>query len=301
MDASLFSRGDDGSGPIPTVPREMVQRRIWVKRPGGSATLVPCMEDAVVDELRDQVIMKYVNSLGRTFDSPDIVIRIAPREGSNRQAHPERLLSPEEILASILDSYYPGGQRIEEALMIDAPSRRTPKPSPRHAVYSHHQSEPGEHGDYFPLMPPNPNAGTPSSHPAIAPATVGAPSISILSTGSAPQLPSPGNRRSRHHQRPPLTRHKTNSPTVHSQSTGLIGVFENCYMQIGTTTDISQKAPIPNLSPQPPFQQYLHLRRRRWSSPLRPKQKHTLLQPFHRLDPPENQRPPSLHLRCSVV
>lgn len=218
LEASLFSKGE-GSGSIPAVPREMVQRRIWVKRPGGSATLVPCMEDAVVDELRDQVIMKYVNSLGRSFDSPDIVIRIAPREGSNRQALPERLLSPEEVLASILDSYYPGGQRIEEALMIDAPSRRTPKPSPRHAVYSHHHSEPGEHGDYFPLMPLNPNVGTPSSHPAGAPATVGAPSISILSTGSAPLLPSPGSRRSRHHQRPPLTRHKTNSPTVHSQST----------------------------------------------------------------------------------
>ncbi|CAI7657823.1 unnamed protein product [Penicillium bialowiezense] len=222
LEASLFSNGDDGRDAIPAVPYEMVQRRVWVKRPGGSATLVPCMEDAVVDELRDQVIMKYVNSLGRSFDSPDIVIRIAPREGSNRQAHPERLLSPEEVLSSILDSYYPGGQRIEEALMIDAPTRRTPKPSPRHVVYSHHQSEPGEHGDYFPLMPPNPNMGTPSAHPTGAPATVAAPSISILSTGSAPQLPSPGNRRSRHHQRPPLTRHKTNSPTVHSQSAGLL-------------------------------------------------------------------------------
>lgn len=227
LEASLFSNGDDGRDAIPAVPYEMVQRRVWVKRPGGSATLVPCMEDAVVDELRDQVIMKYVNSLGRSFDSPDIVIRIAPREGSNRQAHPERLLSPEEVLSSILDSYYPGGQRIEEALMIDAPTRRTPKPSPRHVVYSHHQSEPGEHGDYFPLMPPNPNMGTPSAHPTGAPATVAAPSISILSTGSAPQLPSPGNRRSRHHQRPPLTRHKTNSPTVHSQSAGLLGEFEN--------------------------------------------------------------------------
>ncbi|CAG7939901.1 unnamed protein product [Penicillium olsonii] len=221
LESNLFPKGDQGSGLIPTVPREMVQRRIWVKRPGGSATLVPCMEDAVVDELRDQVIMKYVNSLGRSFDSPDIVIRIAPREGSNRQTHPERLLSPEEVLASILDAYYPGGQRIEEALMIDAPSRRTPKPSPRHAVYSHHHSEPGEHGDYFPLMPPNPNVGTPSSHPTGAPATC-APSISILSTGSAPQLPSPGNRRVRHPQRPPLTRHKTNSPSIHSQSASLI-------------------------------------------------------------------------------
>jgi len=225
LEANLFSSQGDQGPFIPAVPPAMVQRRVWVKRPGGSATLVPCMEDAVVDELRDQVIMKYVNSLGRSFDSPDIVIRIAPREGSNRQAHPERLLSPEEVLASILDSYYPGGQRIEEALMIDAPTRRTPKPSPRHSVYSHHVSEPGEHGDYFPLMPPNPNVGTPSSHPAAAAATAGAPSISIFTNSSAPLLPSPGNRRSRHHQRPPLTRNKTNSPTVHTQTPGSTGAF----------------------------------------------------------------------------
>ncbi|KAJ5317556.1 hypothetical protein PENANT_c079G06073 [Penicillium antarcticum] len=216
LEANIFSAlGDQISDFAPAPPREMVQRRIWVKRPGGSATLVPCMEDAVVDELRDQVIMKYVNSLGRSFDSPDIVIRIAPREGSNRQTHPERLLSPEEVLSSLLDAYYPGGQKIEEALMIEAPTRRTPKPSPRHSIYTHHNSEPGEHGDYFPLMPVNPTSSSPAAHPHPVPAAAAsAPSISILNTGVAPPLPSPGNRR-RHHQRPPLTRHATNSPTIH--------------------------------------------------------------------------------------
>ncbi|KAJ5451220.1 CheY-like superfamily [Penicillium cf. griseofulvum] len=214
LEANLFS-SDQGSGFTPLVPHEMVARRIWVKRPGGSPTLVPCREDAVVDELRDQVIMKYGNSLGRSFDSPDIVIRISPREGSNRPGHPERLLSPEEVVASILDTYYPGGQKIEEALVIDAPSRRTPKPSPRHSIYQHHHSEPGEHGEYFPLMPPvNTTAGTPSAHSGAPSATGSAPSISIINTGVAPSLPSPGSRRARHQQRPPLTRHKTNSPTI---------------------------------------------------------------------------------------
>ncbi|KAJ5775609.1 uncharacterized protein N7511_000620 [Penicillium nucicola] len=218
LEANIFSAlGDQISDFTPAPACEMVQRRVWVKRPGGSATLVPCMEDAVVDELRDQVIMKYVNSLGRSFDSPDIVIRIAPREGSNRQTHPERLLSPEEVMSSLLDAYYPGGQKIEEALMIEAPARRTPKPSPRHSIYTHHQSEPGEHGDYFPLMPVNPKSGSPAAHPhphTVPAAAASAPSISILNTGVAPPLPSPGSRR-RHHQRPPLTRHATNSPTIH--------------------------------------------------------------------------------------
>ncbi|OOQ85722.1 putative response regulator [Penicillium brasilianum] len=217
LEQSLFSSsGDQGSSRVPVAAAEMVQRRIWVKRPGGSATLVPCLEDAVVDELRDQVIMKYANSLGRTFDSPDIVIRISAREGSNRQQTPERLLSPEEVVASVLDSYYPGGQTVEEALLIEAPTRRTPKPSPRHPVYLHHHSEPGEHGDYFPLMPVNPKGHTPPAHPASAGAT-NAPSISILTTGVAPALPSPGTRAARHHRRPPLTRHTTNSPTILGQ------------------------------------------------------------------------------------
>ncbi|KAJ5104888.1 hypothetical protein NUU61_002235 [Penicillium alfredii] len=219
LEPSRFSsHGDPASERAPTF--EMVHRRVWVKRPGGSATLVPCLEDAVVDELRDQVITKYANSLGSRFDSPDIVIRIAPREGSNRQAHPDRLLSPEEMLSSVLDTYYPGGQTVEEALMIEAPTRRTPKPSPRHSVYHHHHPGPGEHGEYFPLMPVNPNAPTPPTHNSNSGSATNAPSISILTTGVAPPLPSPGNRASRHHPRPPLARHTASSPTMLAQPPG---------------------------------------------------------------------------------
>lgn len=215
LEQSLFSGlSDPQTAYAPAVADEMVQRRIWVKRPGGSATLVPCLEDAVVDELRDQVIMKFANSLGRTWDSPDIVIRIAPREGTNRQSTQERLLSPEESLSSILDTYYPGGQKIEEALLIDAPTRRTPKPSPRHSVYHHHNPEPGEHGEYFPLMPAK--VPTPPTHPTV-PGPNSAPAMSIINSGVAPPLPSPGRGGSRHHRRPPLQRHTTNSPTILGQ------------------------------------------------------------------------------------
>lgn len=211
----------NGNGRSATYSTGM-SRKIWVKRPGGSATLVPISLDSLVDELRDQVILKYSNSLGRTFDAPDIVIRITPRDGSNRQATPDRMLSPEEPLASVVDTYYPGGQAIEEALIIDIPSRRTPKPSPRHSVYyNHHHSEPGEHGEYFPLMPANPSVPTPPTHPSNSSASVNAhpaPSILILTTGMAPPLPSPGSRGTRHPRRPPLTRHATNSPTILNQA-----------------------------------------------------------------------------------
>lgn len=215
LEQNLFpSTGEYGSSRVPVTAANMAHRRVWVKRPGGSATLVPCLEDAVVDELRDQVIMKYGNSLGRTFDSPDIVIRIVAREGNTRLTASERLLSPEEVLSSVLDSYYPGGQTVEEALLIEAPARRTPKPSPRHSGYHHHYSEPGEHGDYFPPMPVT-KAPTPPTHSSSSGAA-SAPSISIHTAGVPYPLQSPG--RAAHYRRPALQRHTTNSPTLLGQA-----------------------------------------------------------------------------------
>lgn len=271
LDQNLFSAPSDESviSRSPAAPSEMVHRRVWVKRPGGSATLVPCLEDAVVDELRDQIIMKYANSLGRTFDSPDIVIRILAREGSSRQSTPERLLSPEEVLLSVLDTYYPGGQSIEEALVIDAPTRRTPKPSPRHTVYNHH-SEPGEHGDYFPLMPPNPNAPTPPAHPSSSGQT-NAPSISILTTGVAPPLPSPGSRGNRHHRRPPLAR---SSPTILGNGPAVTGMLIIAHLSHYIANDQQRLASLPILRLLPPLHRKMCQRRRRPCLSL-PKPNHT--------------------------
>nr|AAR30132.1 putative two-component response regulator SSK1p [[Gibberella] fujikuroi var. moniliformis] len=49
----------------------MVTRKIWVKRPHASPTLVTVNEDDLVDDVRDMILRKYSNSLGRSFDSPD--------------------------------------------------------------------------------------------------------------------------------------------------------------------------------------------------------------------------------------
>jgi osomolarity two-component system, response regulator SSK1 len=195
----------------------MGQRKIWVKRPGASATLVALAEDSVVDELRDHVLRKYSNSLGRSFDSPDLCIKIASRENASRQIAGERLLSPEEPLIPLIDSYYPGGQTVNEALIIDAPARRTPKPSPR---FCH--SGVGEEESYFPLMPVNVKGGTPppNAQSTMPPPNSGVsthppPSMSVLTTGKVPPLPSPGGRSGRSSRpRPPLVRHKTGSPTL---------------------------------------------------------------------------------------
>ncbi|KAK3951148.1 hypothetical protein QBC32DRAFT_315200 [Pseudoneurospora amorphoporcata] len=207
----------------------MVTRKIWVKRPGGSATLVTINEEDLVDDVRDMILRKYANSLGRQFDSPDLTLRIAPRE-SQRQ---ERVLGPEEPMARTLDAYFPGGQTVDEALVIDIPPRRTPKESPRagppHAphglpTYYEETLRPSEGGtDYFgpgalahlpsgmgggPVMTAPVN-GTTQSHPH---------TISVLGPGHIPQVPSPGGTRPRQYRerpdRPRLGRQHTSSPTI---------------------------------------------------------------------------------------
>ncbi|KUI64152.1 Response regulator mcs4 [Cytospora mali] len=221
------SQADDAGGnsdQLLPISGNMVTRKIWVKRPNASATLVTINEDDLVDDVRDMILRKYANSLGRQFDAPDLTIRIRPT--GNLQ---DRMLGPEEPMSRTLDAYYPGGQTVDDALIIDVPQRRTPRASPRagppHAPHMQYYEDtrPSEAGnDYF-----GPGALT-----AHVPVTVTAPSngsapahaISILQTGHLPQLPSPGGTRSRNYrerpERPRLGRQHTSSPTLINMASG---------------------------------------------------------------------------------
>lgn len=251
----------------------MVTRKIWVKRPGASATLVTINEDDLVDDVREMILRKYANSLGRQFDAPDLTLRIRPN--GNQQ---ERMLGPEEPMSRTLDAYFPGGQTIDDALVIDVPLRRTPRASPRvgppHApqlqYYVDDPRPPETANDYF----------GPGALSAL-PVTVTAPSgsghshaISVLSTGQVPQIPSPGSRRARDYrerpERPRLGRQHTSSPTLinlasgaaHNGSIAAAAVAPHGMHTIHTrttrsrthseTSDASQAAPQPAAVPTPP-------------------------------------------------
>ncbi|UNI22301.1 Two-component response regulator SSK1p [Purpureocillium takamizusanense] len=218
------NNGDAAAGDSlhrPSIDVNMVTRKIWVKRPNASATTITINEEDLVDDVRDMILRKYANSLGRTFDSPDLNIRIYPRDQDK-----ERLLGPEELMARTLDRYFPGGQTVDEALVIDIP-RRTPKPSPRAppapgttTYYVTDDGRPSEAGEgYFPPV----TASVPSPHlaHAVPVPTNGAVthSIAVLGTGHIPPIPSPGSTRPRVHrdhrsERPRLVRQHTASPTV---------------------------------------------------------------------------------------
>ena len=214
--------GDYFGGPV-AFSSSMLRRKIWVRRPGSSATLVVINEDDLVDDVRDMILRKYANSLGRSYDAPDVTLRIVPRDQSHRQSQGERTLGPEELMARILDAYYPGGQTVEEALIIDVPQRRTPRHSPRVHMpyYLADDIRPGEHGaEYFPPMPPGAVSPLhPSTHSNAGSASGNNHTISILTAGQMPLLPSPGGRGTRHTQnRPKYGRNNTQSPTVTSSA-----------------------------------------------------------------------------------
>ena len=192
-------------------------RKIWVKRPDASATLITINQDDLVDDVRETILRKYANSLGKTFDSPDLNLRVLPRDHGR-----DRVLGPEEHMGRTIDSWYPGGQDIHEAIIIDIP-RRTPRASPRFqqaphtaaaAIYYNMDdgSRPTEAGEgYFPPFQNMPSPGIPLN---------GAPphSIAVIGTGQIPPIPSPGGTRSRHHreraERPRLGRTHTASSTL---------------------------------------------------------------------------------------
>lgn len=110
----------------PAINTGMLHRKIWVKKAGSAATLVEIREDDLVDDVKEAILKKYTNNLGRHYDAPDITLRLVPRDKPG-----ERILNPDEGMCRTLDSFYPGGQSVDEAVVIDVPPKRTPRPSPR--------------------------------------------------------------------------------------------------------------------------------------------------------------------------
>ena len=219
-------------------PPDNMHRKIWVKRAGASATRVEVAEDDLVDNVRDVILGKYANSLGKTIDSPDIILKIVSREQANKNVSVERALGPEESIGSTLDAYYPGGQNVDEALIIDVPQRRTtPRASPRagnhHIYYYPEQFRPEENArGYFPPMEVQ------SPHLAHVPHCGSmSHSMAVLTTGQLPPLPSPGSHGQRRNARPKYGRQHTSSPTIlHTvQPNGQnIGMFEGFVANMNT-------------------------------------------------------------------
>lgn len=247
----LSTRSPSTSATAENEPKIM-HRKIWVKRPGASATLVTVQDDDLVDTVRDVILEKYRNSLGRSVDSPDISLRLVSRETGSKSLPIERTLGPDEAIGRVLDAQYPGGQKIDDALLIDIPQRRTPKPSPR--VGNHHHAlgypiyledhRPREDArEYFPPMAAHsPHLSSHQAGGAHLPH-----SMAVVTTGQLPALPSPGGHSTRKHRdgRPKYVRQHTSSPTIlHSSQP------HSNDLKSSVTNGIATAAPLP--TPPPP-------------------------------------------------
>lgn len=51
-------------------------RRIWVKRVGGTPTTFTVTKSDIIDDLKSLVLQKFANSLGRRFDSADLILKM---------------------------------------------------------------------------------------------------------------------------------------------------------------------------------------------------------------------------------
>lgn len=192
---------------LPPISATMLTRKIWVKRPGASATMVTINEDDLVDDVRDMILRKYANSLGRQFDSPDLTLRIVPKDQSARQ------LQPDEPMGRTLDAYFPGGQTVEDAILIDIPPRRTPKASPILRYHVDDSSRPHESGtEYFPPFQAVSHLHQSGGGPGPVATSHFPPSMVIVNNGQLPPLPSPGGTRRLASSRPKMTRLHTASP-----------------------------------------------------------------------------------------
>ena len=87
-----------------------------------TATSVPVHPGELVDDVKTLVLGRYANSLGKAIDAANMTITITPRLRGPPACH-ERPLSPDEDIFHLLDCYYPGGQRLVEALIISTTLR----------------------------------------------------------------------------------------------------------------------------------------------------------------------------------
>ncbi|KAL6790696.1 hypothetical protein J3E68DRAFT_411082 [Trichoderma sp. SZMC 28012] len=193
---------------------EQIPTKIWVMRPKASATQIRIRPGDLVDDVRDEILRKYGNSLGKTFDSPDLTLRIQVGEETQNNQR-SRTLGPEEDMVKTLNAYYPSGQTVKDALVIEIPrTSTTPKPSPRvplphsgsasAAYYGGDDGRPSETGEgYFP--PVGGNTSSPRLAMSVPAQVNGAMphSMTVISSGHLPPippLPSPGGNRPRGHR-----------------------------------------------------------------------------------------------------
>ncbi|ORY85089.1 hypothetical protein BCR37DRAFT_355999 [Protomyces lactucae-debilis] len=143
-------------------------RRLWVKRGvNGTPASIQLQGDDLVDDLKDAVFRKYPVALARSYDAPDVSICVALPSSTKPNITETKALAVDTSVDLVVKTYFPSGQRVEDALVIQVPSNSQAHASPYVSGPMRHSPLSGTLGllthdmrdfEYFPETPPLTNS-----------------------------------------------------------------------------------------------------------------------------------------------
>ncbi|KAL7663468.1 Response regulatory domain-containing protein [[Candida] zeylanoides] len=168
------------TSPTSAAPRpDATRRRIWIMRAGGTPTTIMIERDDLVDDVKQAVVAKFPQTLGRIFDASDLSIKMnlegrshalkkpspsplqpssSPRPGrvspDRRHAAAFSLvnLKPDQNVWSLVEQYFPKGMTMEDAFLVEAPEGLDPMYELRPRQYDRSGPPSADAGYASPLM-----------------------------------------------------------------------------------------------------------------------------------------------------
>ena len=131
-------------------------RRIWVKMPQGTPTTILAYRDDIIDDLKSQIIQKYPNSIGRFEDAANLSLKLdklnSPSTENVLETQPNgpineaRLLEPDRNVWQVLNTYFPQGMGMKDAILIESFGHSNAKEAaPKGSHHRHSYSDQGGH------------------------------------------------------------------------------------------------------------------------------------------------------------
>lgn len=167
---------------LPTLaaPRpDATRRRIWIMRAGGTPTTIMIERDYLVDDVKQAVVAKFPQTLGRVFDASDLSIKMNLESRSHAlkkplpsplqlllllrpgRLSPDRRhaaafllvnLKPDQNVWGLVDQYFPKGMTMEDAFLVEAPEGLDPMYDLRPRQFDRPGPPPAEAGYTLPLV-----------------------------------------------------------------------------------------------------------------------------------------------------
>ena len=75
--------------------------------------------------MKDAVFRKYPVALARVYDSPDVSICLVAPSLTKTNVFETKILAVDDRISNVIQREFPDGQRVEDAFLIQVPSKDT--------------------------------------------------------------------------------------------------------------------------------------------------------------------------------